>query len=167
MRKDTVDHTLGQWRRERPDLAFSGLAVALRIDILAKLLRRGTERTLAAHQIKIWEYDVLSALRRQGEPYALPATELANAALLTTGAMTTRIDHLEERRLVQREPDPDDRRGVRISLTKRGVTVIDRAVESRLAAAESAVSCLSPGERSAIERSLRKLLLSLGPSSGK
>jgi DNA-binding MarR family transcriptional regulator len=159
MTKDTVDRLLQQWRSERPDLDVSRLGLAIRIEMLAKLMRRETERSLAKLALKPWEYDVLSALRRQGEPYELPATELAKASLLTSGAMTTRIDHLESRELVRREPDPDDRRGVRVSLTKQGLGLIDKAIQARLSAAETGIGCLTRKERLSADAALRKILL--------
>jgi len=160
MRRDTVDKLLSQWRAERPDLDVSALGVAIRIEMLAKLMRRGTARNLARVGLKPWEYDVLSALRRQGEPYQLPASELTRASLLTAGAMTTRIDQLEHRQLVRREPDPDDRRGILVSLTRKGQALVDRAIEVRLSAAESGTACLGRRERSEAEAALRQLLLS-------
>jgi DNA-binding MarR family transcriptional regulator len=158
---DTVDTLLEQWRRERPELDVSGLALVVRIELLAKLLRRGTATSLADVGLKTWEYDVLSALRRQGAPFELPATELARATQLTSGAMTTRIDHLEERGLVARRPDPEDRRGVRVTLTGEGVDLIDRAIHTRLTAAETSVKALDAAERAVLERGLRKLLIDL------
>ncbi|MDX1561434.1 MAG: MarR family transcriptional regulator [Gammaproteobacteria bacterium] len=159
MAKDTVDRLLQQWRSERPDLDVSKLGIAIRIEMLAKLMRQDTARALAKVGLKPWEYDVLSVLRRQGEPYELPATELAKASLLTSGAMTTRIDHLESQQLVRREPDPDDRRGVRVRLTRKGLAVVDNAIQARLGAADSGVRCLTRNERLAAEGALRKLLL--------
>lgn len=155
---DTIDQLLSQWRTERPDLDISALGISIRIEVLAKLLRRNTAACLAQVGLKSWEYDVLSALRRQGPPYSLPASELAKASLLTPGAMTTRIDHLEAQRFVKREPDPEDRRGVRVMLTPTGRAAVDRAVEARLEAAESAVKGLSRKDRSATEGTLRALL---------
>ena len=160
MARDTVDNLLSQWRAERPDLDVSALGIAIRVEMLAKLMRRGTTRNLARVGLKPWEYDVLSALRRQGEPYQLPARELALASLLTAGAMTTRIDHLEHRQLVRREPDPDDRRGILVSLTKKGLALVDRAIEVRLKAAEADTCCLGRRERTGAEAALRQLLLS-------
>jgi DNA-binding MarR family transcriptional regulator len=160
MRRDTVDKLLSQWRSERPDLDVAALGIAIRIEMLAKLMRRGTARNLATVGLKPWEYDVLSALRRQGEPYQLPASELAKASLLTPGAMTTRIDQLEHRQLVRREPDPGDRRGILVSLTRKGLALVDRAIEVRLAAAESRTCCLGRRERAEAEGALRELLVS-------
>jgi DNA-binding MarR family transcriptional regulator len=160
---DAVDRLLSQWRSERPDLDVAALGIAIRIEMLAKLLHRDTAESLAAVGLKPWEYDVMAALRRQGKPYVLPASELAKASLLTPGAMTTRIDHLESQRLVRRNPDPDDRRGVRISLTRKGLNVIDKAMEARLVAAESAVKCIPKKQRTAVEDALRILLESVEP----
>lgn len=159
MHKDTVDRLLSQWRAERPDLDVSALGIAIRIEVLTKLMRRATAQSLKAVGLKPWEYDVLSVLRRQGEPYRLPATELAKASLLTSGAMTTRIDQLEARQLVRRGPDPDDRRGILVSLTRAGRALVDRAIEARLSAAEAGVGCLDRRQRASAEAALRRLLL--------
>jgi DNA-binding MarR family transcriptional regulator len=164
--QDSVDRLLAQWHQERPELDVSGLGLAVRIEMLAKLLRRSTEQALAGVGLKSWQYDVLSALRRQGPPFVLPATELARASLLTSGTMTTRIDHLEAQGLVQRDRDPHDRRGVRVSLTPRGRAVVDEALHARFMAAETSVNGLDADERVLVEAGLRKLLLSLKPPRG-
>jgi DNA-binding MarR family transcriptional regulator len=162
---DSVDRLVEQWRKERPELDVSSLALAVRIDMIAKLLRRDTARSLAREGLKTWEYDVLSALRRHGPPYKLPATVLAKASLLTSGAMTTRIDHLEKQGLVRRKRDPDDRRGVQVVLTRKGLRVIDDAIQARLEVAKTSAERLSPTERAAVEGGLRKLLLALSPAA--
>jgi DNA-binding MarR family transcriptional regulator len=161
MTDDSVDKVLEQWREERPDLDVSGLGLVVRVDLLAKRFKQGTAEGLAKLGLKTWEYDVVSALRRQGPPYELPATELARASLLTTGAMTTRIDQLEARGLVRREADPDDRRGVRVRLTARGVSLVDEAFTARLAAAESSLDGLREADRKAVVAGLRKLMVAL------
>jgi DNA-binding MarR family transcriptional regulator len=163
MEIDAVDSLLEQWRHERPELDTSALGIAVRIEMLAKLLKRSTALSLAGAQLKTWEYDVLAGLRRQGPPYALPATKLAEASLLSSGAMTTRIDHMESRGLVRRKTDPQDRRGVLVSLTAKGITLIDTAIQMRLAAAQSSTAPLNKHERQAVESGLRKLLISLNP----
>ena len=161
METDTVDSLLEQWRHERPELDTSALAIAVRIEMLAKLLLRSTARSLAGAGLKTWEYDVLAGLRRQGPPYELPATALARASLLSSGAMTTRIDHMESRGLVRRKADPQDRRGVRVGLTAKGITLIDKAIQMRLSAARSSAAPLNKQERQAVESGLRKLMISL------
>lgn len=161
---DPVDKLLDQWSEERPELDWSGLGVVVRVTLLAKLMARSAEQALAPLDLRLWEYDVLSALRRQGSPYSLPASELARAALLSSGAMTTRIDRLAGKGLVRRTPDPDDRRGVNIRLTPRGARLIDAAIEARLRVADAQVARLAPAERRLLSAGLRKLMGGLSRS---
>lgn len=165
MQSDSVDRLLAQWRQERPELDVSGLAIVVRIERAAKLLRLGTAQSLAAVGLKPWEYDVLSALRRQGPPYELLANQLAEASLLTSGAMTTRIDNLEARAWVRRKRDSADRRAVKVRLTSKGLALIDSAIRTRLQAADASTGALSDRERIHVEAGLRKLLLSLSSSA--
>ena len=139
----------------------SALGVVVRIQLLAKLLKQRTNRALEEHDLKHWEYDVLSVLRRQGEPFELPATDIAHSALLTSGAMTTRIDGLEERGLVRRRRNRSDRRSVLVRLTPKGLDLVDRAIEARLEEANQTLADILPDERRRMAASLRDLLLSL------
>lgn len=156
---DRIDRLLGQWLVQRPELDCSGLDVVARVQDLAKILRRNENDALEALGLKMWEYDVLSALRRQGEPFRMPATELARESLLSSGAMTNRIDRLEDRGLVEREPDPDDRRGVLVELTEAGRALVDEAIEARLGVANAQLANLTGRERKAISSGLRKIHL--------
>jgi DNA-binding MarR family transcriptional regulator len=162
--EDQVDRLLSQWANERPELDWSGLSVVVRVLFLSKVFRQSAERALAPLKLKLWEYDVLSALRRQGPPFQLPATALARASMLTTGAMTNRIDRLEERGLVIREMEPSDRRGVNVRLTTRGRELTDAALEARFNAANEQLQILSAAERRAVSDGLRKVLMAVGPS---
>lgn len=168
--RDAVDSLLDQWSQERPEFDWSGLSIVVRVQLLAKLMRTDAEEALAPLDLKLWEYDVLSALRRQGPPFELPASGLARASLLTSGAMTTRIDRLAEKRLVRRQADPCDRRSVRVRLTARGVRVIDQAIAARLRAADEQIASLSRRERQSVSEGLRKVLATVGdrtrPRSG-
>ena len=156
---DQVDQLLADWNSERPELDYSALGVVVRIQLLGKLLQRNAEVALRPLKLKLWEYDVLSALRRKGEPFEQPATELARLTMLTTGAMTTRIDRLEAKGLVSRTTDPDDRRGVNVKLTTSGLATIDQAIRLRLDAANEQLDTLGPRERKALSDGLRKLLI--------
>ena len=162
---DAVDRLIAEWRGERPELDCAALAIVVRVQLLGKLLRRDAEKALRPLHLKLWEYDVLSALRRQGAPYRLSASALARSAMLTSGAMTTRIDRLEERGWVRREPDPEDRRGVQVRLTHAGIALIDQAIGARLTAADEQLGQLSPEERETVASSLRKLLVAQHPGS--
>jgi DNA-binding MarR family transcriptional regulator len=155
---DRVDRLLEQWADERPELDCGGLDVVARVQDAAKLLRRSDNEALKALELKMSEYDVLSALRRQGAPYQLPATELAQESLLSSGAMTNRIDGLEARGLVERETDPNDRRGVLVRLTSAGRRLVDDAIEARLHVAEEQLSRLSQRDRKALSAGLRKII---------
>jgi DNA-binding MarR family transcriptional regulator len=159
---DRIDRLLEQWSEERPELDCSGLDVVARVQDVAKMLRRTEDEALDALDIRMWEYDVLSALRRQGAPYQMPATLLARESLLSSGAMTNRIDRLQERGLVERGPDPDDRRGVLVTLTAAGRQLVDRAIEARLGVANRQLASLSNQEREAISVGLRKIRLVAG-----
>ena len=156
---DPVDELLKGWRRERPDLDTSGLAIVNRIWMLSKLIRRRTRKALRPVDLEMWEFEVLAALRRQGDPFELAPSVIAKMSMLTTGAMTNRIDRLEERALVERKPDPDDRRALYISLTQKGADLIDRAIEVRAEEAASIVSSLEEPERVELGRLLRTLIL--------
>lgn len=159
---DRIDRLLGQWSAERPELDCSGLDVVARVQDVAKILRRGEDEALEAMGLRMWEYDVLSALRRQGKPYRMPATELARESLLSSGAMTNRIDRLEDRGLVERDRDPEDRRGVLVRLTSAGRKLVDAAIEARLGIANEQLSSLSQQERQAISSGLRKINIVAG-----
>ena len=162
---DVVDRLVAEWSGERPELDCDALSIVVRVQLLGNLLRRDAEKALKPLRLKLWEYDVLSALRRQGRPYRLSATALADAAMLSSGAMTTRIDRLEERGWVQREHDPEDRRGVLVRLTPAGLRLIDDAIGARLAAAERQLATLAPTERESVSVGLRKLLVAQSEST--
>jgi DNA-binding MarR family transcriptional regulator len=155
---DRIDRLLAQWSAERPELDCSGLDVVARLQDAAKMLRRDENEALESLGLKMWEYDVLSALRRQGNPYELTATELAHETLLSGGAMTHRIDRLKAKGLVIRAADPEDRRGVIVRLSPAGRALVDKAIEARLNIADDQMAGLTPDERKAISSGLRKLI---------
>lgn len=163
---DLVDQLMIEWGEERPELDCSALGVVVRVQLLAKLLGDAAEMSLQGLGLKLWEYDVLSALRRQGRPYEMSASELANASMLTSGTITTRIDRLEERGLVERRPHPDDRRAVNIRLTAAGRRLVDEAVAARLATAEEQLKRLSTSERTQVSKALRKVFISVAKDQG-
>ena len=129
---DEVDRITAAWQRERPDLDVSPLQVLSRVSRLARHLDLARRQAFAAHDLETWEFDVLAALRRAGAPYSLSPGQLGTETLVTSGTMTNRIDRLEDRGLVRREPDPSDRRGVRVVLTDEGRSCCrQRAVRPR------------------------------------
>ena len=157
MNKDAVDEILEQWSEERPELDTASLGVVVRVMALNKSLVREATSALGPLDIELFEYDVLSALRRQGKPFALLATGLAQETGLSTGAMTNRIDKLEAKGLVCRRSDNADRRSVVVSLTPKGKKLIDKAMQIRLDAADESLQSLSRRERSDLAGLLRKV----------
>ena len=114
---DEVDEIVDAWRRERADLDLAPVEVFSRIGRLARLLDKARREAFTAHGIETWEFDVLSALRRAGKPYQLTPGALLRQTMVTSGTMTNRVDRLTDRGLVERSPDPSDRRGVLVRLT--------------------------------------------------
>jgi DNA-binding MarR family transcriptional regulator len=159
MRKDAIDEILDQWSEERPDLDTASLGVVIRVMTLYRSFSRQAARALEPLDLELWEYDVLSALRRQGEPYALPATRLARETGLSSGAMTNRIDRLESRGLVRRKQDSKDRRGVNVSLTAQGRKLIDRAIQYRLESARDSLKLLGAAQQRELAGLLRMAVL--------
>ena len=159
MKKDAVDDILEQWSEERPELDTASLGVVIRVMSLYRAFVRQATRALEPLGLELFEYDVLSALRRQGKPYALPATRLAGATGLSSGAMTNRVDRLEERGFVRRRPDRKDRRGVDVLLTASGRRAIDKAIQLRLDAADESLRSINSKERKELAALLRKVRL--------
>ena len=163
MSRDIIDELQDDWSEERPDLDSEAMGVVLRIQALEKILGDQVAERLRKHGLQWWQYDVLSALRRQGKPYRMAATELAEASMLTSGAMTNRIDRLEQKRLVRRLTDPEDRRRVLVELTTEGVERVESATKARFEIATAAVSGLDRKNRRQLSNLLRLLLLAQDP----
>ena len=160
MKKDVFDEILDQWSAERPELETTSLGVVIRVMSLYRSFLRDATRALEPLELELWEYDVLSALRRQGQPYALSASKLARETDLSTGAMTNRIDRLEQRGFVKRVADQSDRRGVNVTLTQQGTREIDKAIQRRLDSATTSLQSLSEAEQNALAGLLRTIVLS-------
>ena len=158
--KDAIDDMLDQWSEERPELNTAPLGVVIRVmSLYRRFLRQATE-ALEAVGLELFEYDVLSALRRQGAPFSLTATGLARETGLSSGAMTNRVDKLEARGFVRRRRDDEDRRGVVVTLTGKGRRKIDAAIQLRLDAADDSLEGISAAERASLAKLLRKISLS-------
>ena len=155
---DDVDRIVDAWHRERPDLDVSPLHVLSRVSRLARRLDLNRAQAFARHSLEGWEFDVLSALRRAGDPYQLSPGQLVQQTLVTSGTMTNRVDRLERRGLVGRSPDPHDRRGVIVQLTETGKTAVDAAMADLLARERELLAQLPEEERVELAGLLRRLL---------
>lgn len=161
---DEVDRIVDEWARARPDLDTAPLAVFSRISRLARHLESARRAAFTATGLEGWEFDVLSALRRDGEQSASPSA-LMHQTLVTSGTMTTRIDKLVSRGLVRRSRDPQDRRSVLITLEPAGVELVDAAMERLLDAERELLASLSAQDRAVLATRLRDLLLPFEPSA--
>ncbi len=151
-----------EWARERPDLDPLPMAVLGSLAEAAQLVARDHLRPFfAAHGLQLGEFDVLATLRRAGPPHALSPTALFEATMVTSGAMTGRIDRLERAGWVARRPDPGDRRGTLVTLTPEGHDLIDGLMPLHVANKQRVLSGLSRAEQEALLGLLTKLLATL------
>lgn len=165
MTSDPIDKILTQWKQESPDLDVSSLGVTGRILQLARLLEKHREAVLADFDLNLWSFDMLATLRRQGAPYRLKPTELYGLLMLSSGAMTNRIDRLEKEGLVTRLRDPDDRRGIRVQLTSQGVERVEAVMPVLFAEENRLVEALSQTETQALTDLLRQFLTAMNRES--
>jgi DNA-binding MarR family transcriptional regulator len=154
---DQVDRLVDAWRRELPELDLAPMEVLSRITRVAQRLDRIRRASFAAHGLESWEFDVLAALRRAGAPYELSPGRLIRETLVTSGTMTNRVDRLVDRGLVDRLPDPHDRRGVLVRLTSAGRDRVDAALSDLLAREQGLLSGLGRQERKQLVVLLRQL----------
>ena len=156
--QDEVDRLVAAWARERPDLDVRPLEVLSRVTRLARHLDRARGTAFTAHELEGWEFDVLAALRRAGTPYTLSPGQLLSQTMVTSGTMTNRVDRLERRGLVERTPDPSDRRGVRVRLTGEGKARVDAALADLLDRERALLRDLSRADQQALSGLLRRLV---------
>ena len=154
---DFIDRFEIEGPRTRPAIHLADTAGLLRVMRLAAHLERQLAATAA---VKPGQFQALAALRRR-DPLSMNASELAEAALLTTGATTAVLDRLEEQGLIRREMDTEDRRARRITITEKGRTLINRALEQRMAQHRALNAALTLEEREALSDILRKLLIAV------
>jgi len=131
-----------------------------RMTRLTKHLEWAIQEKFAEFGLTVAEFDVLAALRRSGQPYQLSPTELFNTLMVSSGTITHRIDLLEKAELVNRTPDPSDRRGTLIVLTNKGFSLIEQAVAAHVSNEHNILKVLDESERKELMLLLRKLLVS-------
>ncbi|TRW46754.1 MarR family winged helix-turn-helix transcriptional regulator [Georgenia yuyongxinii] len=157
--QDEVDRIVTAWQRERPDLQPMPLHVFSRVSRLARHLDLARRRAFTEHGVEAWEFDVLSALRRAGDPYELTPGRLIAETLVSSGTMTNRIDRMVAHGLVVRAGDATDRRVVKVRLTPDGKSRVDAAMSTLLDSERDLLAALTPAERNQLRDLLRRLLL--------
>ncbi|MBZ6196950.1 MarR family transcriptional regulator [Streptomyces olivaceus] len=167
---DRIASVQAAWRRERPDLDVAPQAVIGRLHRLAALLTEELCVVYRRHGLGEGDFDVLAALRRAGDPFERAPGELAAHTMVTTGAMTKRIDRLERAGLVTRRRATGDGRGRVVALTPAGRELIDRAFTEHMRNEHRLMSALSRDEAAALEALLTAWLARVehggGPGDG-
>jgi DNA-binding MarR family transcriptional regulator len=158
---DQVDSILGQWRRERPDVDVGGMSVIARVSRLERLISARLDEVFAAHGLESWEFDLLATLRRHGAPFELTPGQLLSSMMISTGAVTNRIDRLQQRGLVKRVKHPTDGRLVLVRLTARGLKKVDGALVDHAANELRLIAGLDADDRVAIVDLLKALAASV------
>ncbi|MEV0271454.1 MarR family transcriptional regulator [Hamadaea sp. NPDC050747] len=159
MDRDSVDQIVSAWHDRDPDLDASTLQVIGRLLLCAGHFERMAIAALEPYGLSIADFDVLNTLHRVGDRAGSKPTDLARASLITTGAMTSRLDRLERAGLIRRRPDPADRRGILVKLTARGAKVAHRALRALIDVNESYLDPLSTQQRDTLASTLKTLLL--------
>ncbi|MEV0702295.1 MarR family transcriptional regulator [Saccharopolyspora sp. NPDC050389] len=156
-RPDAVDFMLEEWRREVPDVDASGMAVFGRLHRAYHRYQDQLNRIFHSFDLTMAGFSILASLRRAGSPYRRTAGELADAALVTTGGITQRVDKLEAAGLVRRERDAGDRRTVHVQLTEEGLAFTDKVTEAHFANEREMLSGLSATEQERLADLLSRL----------
>jgi DNA-binding MarR family transcriptional regulator len=159
---DHLDFVLDQWARERPDLDVSAMGVIGRLSRLSRLVGTELEKAFSKHGLDRGAFDMLATLRRSGPPFTLTPAGLMRASMVTSGAITQRLDRLEARGWVTRSPSDTDGRGVLVALTDSGLALIDAALADHVANEERILASLSAEQREQLASILRHLLIALG-----
>lgn len=157
---DHVDQILAQWQRERPELDAWPMAPIGRMYRLFHHLAGDIEAVHKHEGLTTGEFDVLATLRRSGHPFRLTPTSLFQTAMLSSGAMTNRLNQLEKRGLIARVPAENDRRSLLVELSDQGRELIDTVVVQHLEKERELLSALSTKEQETLNHLLKKWLRS-------
>ncbi|MBJ9973997.1 winged helix-turn-helix transcriptional regulator [Pseudomonas sp. S75] len=164
--KDHVDFVVAQWAQAMPAVDATSMEVFGRMARLQKHLERRRGAVLDQYGFKEGEFDVMATLRRAGAPYQLTPTELYNSLLITSGAMTNRLNRLKEAGMIEQIHDTADKRSYKVALTAEGLRSIELAVGSHTDLQNHFLAPLAPGEREALARMLKAMLAAL-PEDGE
>ena len=163
---DSIDRITDEWRKEFPEIDPIVEGIVSRIHVLAKHFAKSFDETTQDFGISYPEFQVLKMLRRSGGSYTKSPGQLAEKLHLSSGAMTNRLDNLEEAGYIERTPDPNDRRGVMVTLTDKGDRLFSEAIERQALKERDLVSPLPKAERKELADLLRSLLVNLEEQRG-
>jgi DNA-binding MarR family transcriptional regulator len=156
---DSVDRIVQAWRERDPQLDSSSLEVTGRLLLCAGYYERTVGTVLQRFGLSIADFDVLNTLLRISDHHGSKPSDMARSSLITTGAMTSRLDRLERAGLIRRTPDPADRRGVLVRLTPRGSKVARQALHELIATNQAFLEPLNDQQRDWMTSALKQLIL--------
>lgn len=157
--EDSVTRIIDQWAKARPDVDVSAMGVLGRLSRLTRFFERELQQVFVRHGLQPGEFDILATLRRSDiGGTGMTAGQLADSAMVSSGAITNRLDRLLAKALITRGTDPHSRRTIRVALTPMGLELIDEALEDHVANEERLLSTMSPVQRKQLEGLLRTLL---------
>ena len=159
MASDSVDRIIEAWAKSDPRVDARPLEVAGRLLLCAAHLERAIVAAVEPFGLSFGDFDVLNTLRRRGDIQGTNPSDLAQSSLITSGAMTARLDRLERAGLVRRTPDATDRRAVRVQLTERGERLAEQALDAVIDADKAFLEPLSALRRDSVASALKQLLL--------
>ncbi|MCB2427944.1 MarR family winged helix-turn-helix transcriptional regulator [Methylophaga pinxianii] len=158
---DSIDRLITQWRNENIESDLLPMAILGRLAKLGKYIDNDILHCHQQHDLRQGEFDVLATLRRSGKPYSLTPSELYQSMLLTSGAMTSRLDRLETKGLIRREHSQADRRSIQVTLTTRGKKTIDSVLPAHIAAQHRLLDGVSQRDRQVLAQLLKRWLTQL------
>ncbi|HEX3781105.1 MAG TPA: MarR family transcriptional regulator [Pseudonocardiaceae bacterium] len=156
---DHVDRVLALWAGEAPQLDLATVGVIARLGRVRAYIDRQLDETLGEYGLTRQSWDVLASLRRVGPPYRLTPTDLYQAVMRTSGAITHTLHGLEHAGLVSREPNPDDKRSMHVRLTDAGRALTEEVAPEHLANEHRMLAPLNEAERNTLADLLRTLLI--------
>ncbi|MCE8050298.1 MarR family transcriptional regulator [Halomonas daqingensis] len=160
-----VKHAVAQWRREMPELDLLPMEVVGYLKTTQLLTQERLQVFFKSHGLQAGEFDVLATLRRAGPPYRLGPTQLFETLMISSGGMTSRLDRLEKAGLIVRSPNPEDRRGTLVSLTDKGLALMERMIPEHVDNEARMLAALSREEQETLSELLGKLLEGLSDES--
>lgn len=155
---DAVDAIVAQWSRERPELDLSPMAAIGRLQRCAALLQIQLDQYFAQYDLSLWEFDMLAALRRAGQPYCLSPTELFSTLMVTSGTMTHRLKRMESTGLIHRIANPADARSMLVQLSEQGLKLIDQMISGHLENERKILANIRPEDVQILDQQLAGLL---------
>jgi DNA-binding MarR family transcriptional regulator len=155
--KDSVDHILEQWHQTKPELDCSAMGIVGRLGRVKLIWQKQLDAVFEQHNLSRIEFDILATLRRSQIP--LTPTALYQTLMLSSGAMSTRIEKLVQRGLIERIASEADRRSCKVALTNQGMIVLDTALEAHINNMDVMLNMLDSEDKDQLARLLKKVLL--------